>query len=313
MSIARSLLLKAANSPWLADQMSKRAFSRRAIRKFMPGEELEDALGAAGTLQGQGIGSLFTRLGEGLTKMADAEAVRDHYLGVFDQLKARNIKTWISVKPTQLGLDIDAEACFRLLDELATATEAAGTWLWLDMEGSAYVDPTIELYERLKATHTKVGIALQAYLRRTAQDLHRLLPLAPAVRLVKGAYDEPAAIAYRKRPEIDGSFQALALVLAEAARTEEALGRGVRCALGTHDSALIERIATFAEAAGITRDRLEVHMLFGIRTAELKRLLSTGFPAYTLIAYGEHWYPWYMRRLAERPANVIFALRQLIP
>ena len=309
----RTILLWMARNRLLRERLPRFRFVRRAVRRFMPGEDVDAAFQAAATLAAAGEGILFTRLGENLTALSEADEVAAHYRSVLEQGAALSRPIEISVKPTQLGLDIDAEACFRLLDELATATEAAGTWLWLDMEGSAYVDPTIELYERLKATHTKVGIALQAYLRRTAQDLHRLLPLAPAVRLVKGAYDEPAAIAYRKRPEIDGSFQALALVLAEAARTEEALGRGVRCALGTHDSALIERIATFAEAAGITRDRLEVHMLFGIRTAELKRLLSTGFPAYTLIAYGEHWYPWYMRRLAERPANVIFALRQLIP
>jgi proline dehydrogenase len=125
---------------------------------------------------------------------------------------------------------------------------------------------------------------------------------------VKGAYDEPATIAYRRRPEVDAAYQALALVLAEAARDGHA-----RCALGTHDSGLIERIATFAESADVSRGSLEVHMLYGIRSRELARLHAAGFPAFTLIAYGAFWYPWYMRRLAERPANVLFALRQLLP
>jgi proline dehydrogenase len=178
----------------------------------------------------------------------------------------------------------------------------------VDMEGSAYVERTLALYERLRAAHDNVGICIQAYLRRTPTDLRRLLPLEPAVRLVKGAYDEPSAIAWRRRSEVDGSYQAAALVLAEAARDGKA-----RLALGTHDGALVERIAAFAEAAGVPRARLEVQMLYGIRAGELRRLQEAGFPPFTLIAYGKHWYPWYMRRLAERPANVLFALRQMLP
>ncbi len=212
------------------------------------------------------------------------------------------------MKPTQLGLDIDEEACFGHMAGLAARADATGTWLWVDMEGSAYVERTIALYERLRAAHHNVGICLQAYLRRTPTDLRRLLPLEPAVRLVKGAYDEPAEIAWQRRPEVDGAFQAAALVLAEAARKGTC-----RLALGTHDGALVERIAAFAEAAGVPRERLEVHMLYGIRAGELRRLQEAGFPPLTLIAYGRHWYPWYMRRLAERPANVLFALRQVLP
>ena len=176
------------------------------------------------------------------------------------------------------------------------------------MEGSPYVDPTIELYERLRATHDNVGICLQAYLRRTAVDVRRLLAIRPAIRLVKGAYDEPAAIAYRRKAEVDASYQTVAVAIAEAARDGNA-----RLGLGTHDVELVRRIATFAEAAGVPREKLEVHMLYGIRAPELRRLQKEGFPAFTLVAYGEFWYPWYMRRLAERPANVIFALRQILP
>lgn len=309
----RTLLLWMARNRVLRERLPRLWFVRRAVGRFMPGEDADAAFAAAATLAAAGQGILLTRLGENLTALSEADEVAAHYRSILERSATLSRPIEISVKPTQLGLDIDAEACFRHLDDLATQAEAGGTWLWLDMEGSTYVDPTLALFERLKAGHHKVGIAMQAYLRRTAADLHRLVPLAPAVRLVKGAYDEPATIAYRTRPEIDASYQSLALILAEAARTEEARGRGARCALGTHDSALVERIATFADAAGIARDRLEVHMLYGIRATELKRLAAIGFPTSTLIAYGEHWYPWYMRRLAERPANVIFALRQLLP
>jgi proline dehydrogenase len=274
----------------------------------MPGEDAESAFAAAAGLAAGGQGILFTRLGENLSELGEADDVAAHYRGLLEREASLPRPPELSVKPTQLGLDIDREACFGHLDALAARAADAGTWLWLDMEGSTYVDATLDLYERLRAAHANVGICLQAYLKRTPADLRRLLPLTPAVRLVKGAYDEPATIAHRRRPEVDAAYQALALMLAEAARDGRA-----RCALGTHDSGLIERIAAFAATAGVARASIEVHMLYGIRARELARLQAAGFPAFTLIAYGAFWYPWYMRRLAERPANVLFALRQLLP
>lgn len=309
----RTVLLWMARNRLLRERLPRLWFVRRAVRRFMPGEDAESAFRAAVPLAAAGQGVLFTRLGENLTALDQADEVAAHYRSVVDERSTLARPIEISVKPTQLGLDIEPEVCFRHLDELAGRAEAAGTWLWLDMEGSPYVDPTLGLYERLKAGHRNIGICLQAYLRRTPADLQRILPLAPAVRLVKGAYDEPAAIAYRTKTEVDGAYQALALTLAEGTRSDDAGSRGARCALGTHDGGLIERIATFAEAAGVGRDRLEVHMLYGVRADELRRLATLGFPVSTLIAYGEHWYPWYMRRLAERPANVLFALRQMLP
>jgi proline dehydrogenase len=306
--VIRSVLLWMARNPWLRRRLPRLGFVRRAVRRFMPGEDAESAFTAAAGLAASGQGILFTRLGENLAELAEADEVAAHYRSLLDREASLPHPPELSVKPTQLELDIDAEACFRHLDALAARAAEAGTWLWLDMEGSTYVDATMGLYERLRAAHPNVGICLQAYLKRTPTDLRRLLPLRPAVRLVKGAYDEPAAIAFRRRPEVDAAYQALALVLAEAARDGRA-----RCALGTHDSGLIERIAAFADSAGVARGSLEVHMLYGIRARELARLNAAGFPAFTLIAYGAFWYPWYMRRLAERPANVLFALRQLLP
>jgi proline dehydrogenase len=309
----RTILLWMARNPMLSQRLPRLRFVRRAVSRFMPGEDVDSAFEAAAPLATEGQKILLTRLGENLTSLDEADEVAAHYTSVIERGTATQRPVEISVKPTQVGLDIDAEASFRHLDALASTAETAGTWLWLDMEGSPYVDRTLDLYERLKTGHRNVGVCLQAYLRRTPVDLHRLLPSAPAIRLVKGAYDEKAAIAYRSKAEVDAAYQSLALVLAEAAAPDEAAERGARCALGTHDTALVERIATFTDAAGISRARIEVHMLYGIRAAELERLTHAGFPAATLIAYGTHWYPWYMRRLAERPANIIFALRQLIP
>jgi proline dehydrogenase len=306
--VIRTVLLWMARNPWLKERLPRLRFVRKAVRRFMPGEDADAAFAAAATLAASGHGILFTRLGENLVALAEADEVAAHYHAIMDRGATLPHPIELSVKPTQLGLDIDEEACFGHMSGLAARADVTGTWLWVDMEGAAYVERTIALYERLKGRHRNVGICLQAYLRRTPADLRRLLPLEPAVRLVKGAYDEPAAIAWRRRPEVDGAYQAAALVLAEAARDGRA-----RLALGTHDGSLVERIADFAEAAGVPRERLEVHMLYGIRAGELRRLQGAGFPAFTLIAYGKHWYPWYMRRLAERPANVVFALRQLLP
>ena len=304
----RTILLWMARNPWLKERLPRLRFVRKAVRRFMPGEDADAAFAAASKLAADGHGILFTRLGENLTSLAEADEVAAHYHGILDRGATLDRPIELSVKPTQLGLDIDEEACFRLCSELAARADVAGTWFWVDMESSAYVERTIALYERLKSKHRNVGICLQAYLKSTPADIRRILPLEPAVRLVKGAYDEPASVAWRKKAEVDGAYQAAALVLAEAARDGRA-----RLALGTHDGGLVERIASFAEAASVPREKLEVHMLYGIRAGELTRLRQAGFPVSTLIAYGKHWYPWYMRRLAERPANVGFALRQLLP
>ncbi len=304
----RTILLWMARNAWLKERLPRLRFVRKAVGRFMPGEDADAAFRAAAALSATGQGILFTRLGENLVTIAQADQVAAHYHAVLDRRTALARPIELSVKPTQLGLDFDDDVCLRHLDSLAARADVTGSWLWLDMESSPYVERTLRLYESLRVDHHNVGICLQAYLKRTPADLHRLLPIEPAVRLVKGAYDEPAEVAWRRRAEVDGAYQAAALVLAEAA------GQGrARLALGTHDGALVERIAAFAAAAGVPRDRLEVHMLYGIRAGELRRLQAAGFPSFTLIAYGPHWYPWYMRRLAERPANVGFALRQLLP
>ncbi len=304
----RKVLLWAARNPWLGERLPNMPFMRRAVHRFMPGEEIDDALGAAVDLQVMGIGTLYTKLGEAITDPAGAQAVADHYVELLAKIKAAEIDGEISVKPTQLGLDIDEDVCFGHLRALAAAAEAQGSYLWIDMEDSAYVDRTLDLYQRLRASHASTGICLQAYLRRTAKDVERLLPLGPAIRLVKGAYDEPKSVAFKSRTEVDANYLGLAVTMLRESRT-----RSMRIGLGTHDVALIEQIATHAAAAGITKHSFEIQMLYGIRAKEQRRLARSGYKVQTLIAYGDAWYRWYMRRLAERPANVLFALRQMLP
>lgn len=296
-----------ARNTWLRDRLPRLWFARRAVRRFMPGEDPESALAAGMQFQVAGIGSLYTRLGENLTRIDEADAVAAHYLGVMDQLRERRLDGEVSVKLTQLGFDLDIERTFGHAAGLASRAAEQGKTLWVDMEGSAYAEGTIAFYERLKAVHPNIGICLQAYLRRTAADIQRLLPLQPEIRLVKGAYAEPADIAYTTRHDVDANYLALSVAMLEAARA----GTPIRIGLGTHDVRLIEQVAEHATALGLSRTSFEVQMLYGIRTDQQHRLSAAGYRVRTLIAYGEAWYPWYMRRLAERPANVLFALRQI--
>lgn len=304
----RTILLWAARDPMLRERLPRLRFVRRAVRRFMPGEDVEAALVAAEAFGREGIPTLFTRLGENLGSIGDADAVADHYHRLLDDLAARRIDGEASVKLTQLGFDLDEDRTFEHCAGLARRSAELGRELWIDMEASAYVERTIAFYERLKRAHPNVGLCLQAYLRRTADDVQRLLPLEPSVRLVKGAYDEPSTIAYRDRRAVDANFLALAVTMLEASRTQR-----VRIALGTHDVGLIEQVAAHARALGLPRTGFEIQMLYGIRVDQQRRLTRDGYRVLDLIAYGDAWYPWYMRRLAERPANVLFALRQLLP
>lgn len=304
--LLRKFFLLLARSSWLGERLPKLPFMQRAIRRLMPGTEIADALEAAVGLQVLGIRTLYTKLGEAITDPAGAQAVHDHYLELLARIKDAEIDGEISVKPTQLGLDIDEDVCLGHLNALAAAAEAQGSYLWIDMEDSAYVDRTLDLYQRLRAAHPNTGVCLQAYLRRTAKDVERLLPLAPAIRLVKGAYDEPKAIAFKSKKEVDANFLSLAVILVRESRQ-----RAMRVGLGTHDVDLVDQVATHAAAAGIPKDAFEVQMLYGVRSKDQRRLAKAGFKVQVLIAYGDAWYRWYMRRLAERPANVTFVLKNL--
>jgi proline dehydrogenase len=304
----RQFLLWCARNPWLRTNVPRLPGARRAVRRFMPGETMDDALRAAGDLQAAGLPSIFTRLGENLAELAQADEVVAHYHELIGRFARWGLHPDVSPKLTQLGLDHDPEAALEHCVGLARHAAAAGSRLWIDMEDSSYVDATVDLYERLLAAQPGVGLCLQAYLHRTPADLERLRPLGPAIRLVKGAYDEPADRALRDKGEVNSAYRDLALAMLPDA----AAGR-LRLGLGTHDVELVEDIARAGEAEGIGRDVFEVQMLYGIRVDQQRRLPREGYRVRVLIAYGDYWYPWYVRRLAERPANLWFAIRQLIP
>jgi proline dehydrogenase len=307
VSISRDLLLRASRSRGLARQLARRAFLRRALRRFMPGEELSDALDAAERFAAAGIGAVLTQLGENVTNLAEAEAVRDHYLGVLQQLEQRGLPAHLSVKLTHLGLDVDRATCEQAVRALAARAARAHTTLWIDMEDSHYTDATLDLFRRVRADHPSVGLCLQAYLRRTGGDLEQLLGLAPAIRLVKGAYAEAPTIAFPRKREVDASYFALAARLLE----EAAQGRA-RPVFGTHDMRLIGQIRGRAASLGLSKGAYEFHLLYGIREADQRSLAAEGETLRVLISYGSAWFAWYLRRLAERPANVWFVLKNLV-
>lgn len=306
MSATRAMLLAASQSRFLRERASRYAFVKRSVSRFMPGETLDDAIGAALKLKEQNIGTVLTHLGENILDVREAERVTAHYLQVLEKLHSENLDAEISVKLTQLGLDLSPELCEQNLRRLLGAENPART-LWIDMEASGYVDVTLAIYRKLLAAHANTGICLQAYLHRTEADVEALLPMKPSVRLVKGAYAEPANIAMQSKAVIDANYFALAQKLLRAQMN----GEMRRAAFATHDAKLIGGVTEFAAAERIPKSEVEVQMLYGIQRAEQLRLASGGWRSGVLVAYGDYWYPWFMRRLAERPANLWFVVRNL--
>ncbi len=307
MSLARSLLLHASRSERLAAALRHRRFVGRAVARFMPGEELAAALEAARRLAAAGIGTVLTRLGENVATLAEAESAHHHYAGVLQEVRLAALPAQVSIKLTQLGLDVDQGSCERALRSLAARAAESSSTLWIDMEDSHYTDVTLELFRKVRAERPNVGVCLQAYLRRTPADLASLLPLEPAIRLVKGAYAEPPAVAYPKKRDVDAAYFSLAVQLLERAAHGTA-----KPVFGTHDMALVARIRARAAQLGLPPHACEYHLLYGIRDADQRALAAQGEAVRVLISYGSAWFAWYMRRLAERPANVWFVLKNLI-
>jgi proline dehydrogenase len=308
LSVARNVLLAMSTNAWLRERATKTPFVRRSVSKFMPGERLEDAMEAAAEQQRQGIGTIFTKLGENLTRVEEAEEVTQHYLDVLDKVKAAGLRAQVSVKPTQLGLDLDKELCFRNLQRLVDRAAERDNFIWIDMESSPYVDPTLDLFRRTRTRSPLIGIALQAYLYRTEKDIESLIPLGSAIRLVKGAYLEPPSIAYPKKSDVDENFYKLSCRLL----ADDAQKAGGLLHIATHDPNLVDRLGSFIDQHKVPVGAYEHAMLYGIQRPLQQRLVRAGRPLRVLIAYGEYWFPWYMRRLAERPANVWFVVKNIL-
>jgi proline dehydrogenase len=304
MPIMRDTLLWASKNGWLKRHVPKWRFTQRAVRKFLPGELLDDALVAANKLADKGITTTFTALGENITDIAEADAELEHYLGAFKDIERIGTDTEISVKLTHLGLDIDPKRTAEIVDALAERAKQAGGWLWIDMESSEYVDATLEIYSDAQRAHGNVGVCLQAYLHRTPLDINELAKLRPGIRLVKGAYKEPANLAVTSKADTDERFIEIGKKMLD--HTDR-----MRVALGSHDVKLLDQLIGYATGKGVAKDAYEIQMLYGIRVADQERYAADGYKMRTLVGYGDGWYPWYMRRLAERPANLGFVFRSM--
>jgi len=287
---------------WIARQGMKRGFARR----FVAGESLEEALAVSAELGAAGRPVSLNHLGENVTTEAAARAVCDGYLRMIEELHAKNVRGNISIKLTQLGLDINKELCRSMTREIAARAAALQRTIEMDMEGTAYTDVTLEIFESVQRELGNCGLAVQAYLHRSEKDLARLAALKPKIRLVKGAYREPATAAVQSKPEVDANFQKLSTVLLEGATRGEFFP-----AFGTHDPAMVAHAQAEAARVGLAKGRYEFQMLYGIRRDLQEQVYAAGDQLQVYVPFGAEWCPYFMRRLSERPANCWFVLRSL--
>ncbi len=301
----RDALLWASTNPLLAQRLPQYAFVRRATKRFLAGETLDEALNEAARLADSSITGTTTLLGEDLASEEEADEVVEHYLGALKSISERGLDVEISIKPTQLGLDFSVDRTQERLDRLIAAASAP---VWIDMEDSKHVDATLELFTSALAEKKDVGLCLQSYLYRTKGDLEQLLPLDPSIRLVKGAYNESDSVAYGKKGDVDQNFVRLTKMLLRA-RTDGGKGRPV---IGTHDPRMVGETTRLAYELNLKKGSYEFAMLHGIDRAQQGRLARGGHAMRVLLSYGPSWFPWYMRRLAERPANLLFVMKQLL-
>lgn len=303
MSVLRSLILAAADSPRLQGFVQRYGFRLGAAR-FVAGESLDDAVPVLRRLNEQGLLTNTTLLGEGVGAEAETREVVIAYREVLDRIHAEGLRTNVALKLTHLGLSIDEELARRNLAELVEHAAQRDNFVRIDMEESRHVDATLRIYRGLRESgHENVGAVLQAYLFRTEADLAALLPLAPNLRLVKGAYLEPPEIAYPRKRDVDAAYVRL---------LEASLAGAGFTAVATHDETLIEQTISFARERGIAQERFQFQMLYGIATRLQLDLVARGFDVLVATPYGPEWYRYLMRRLAERPANLLFLLRNLV-
>jgi proline dehydrogenase len=301
-NLPRKAILAAAT-----DRRTRAFMNRYGMRlgaaRFVAGETLDDCLAVLADLNAKGLHANTTLLGEDVESREETESVVAEFRTVLDRIRERELKANLAVKLTHLGLLIDEELAYENVSALVAHAAERGNFVRIDMEHSSVVDATLRIYRRLRESgRDNVGCVLQAYLYRTPSDLESLLPLAPNLRLVKGAYLEPPDLAHPRKPDVDDAYRRL---------LERALQGGAYVAVATHDQRLIDHTIRFTGQHGIDRDRFELQMLYGVRPQLQRDLAARGFKVLVATPYGPEWYPYLMRRLAERPANVLFLVRNL--
>jgi proline dehydrogenase len=307
MPLLRDLFLALSRSRTLQEATVSLAPARSMARRFVAGEKLEEAITAVEGLNGQGLLATLDHLGENVTSETEARDAAHELLDLLAAIDVSGVRSGISLKLTQLGLDLSPALAAENLDLIVGRAAEVDCFVRIDMESHEYVQPTLDLFEELWGRYRNVGVVIQSYLYRSASDVARLVELGASVRLVKGAYDEPPEVAYPDKADTDASF----VRLMEQLFSEEARASGVYPAIATHDTVLIDWAKEHARQQGIPPERFEFQMLYGIRTGLQRQLAADGYRVRAYVPYGEQWYPYFMRRLAERPANLLFLLRNL--
>ena len=302
MPLRRTILALSRNKA-LREWVEISPAARRLSSRFVAGGKLDDAIRVCQAIRAEGITATLDYLGENVKTLDEAAACRDAYLTMLRAMREAGVEPNVSLKLTQFGLDLSESACAENVAALVKAAEGIGGFVRIDMEGSAYTDRTLALVTRLHGEHSACGTVIQSYLHRSAADTEALERERIRVRLVKGAYLEPAALAFPDKAHVDRNYLALA---------KELLTRGEYPAIATHDERLIEAVERFVAEKGIGRDRFEFQMLYGIRRDLQRRLVKEGYRLRLYVPFGEAWYPYFMRRLAERPANLWFLARNLL-
>jgi proline dehydrogenase len=303
----RALLLALSTRQQVGAWMDRWPATRRFVRRFVAGTTADEALAVIAELNGRDLWGAVTYLGENVRTPADAEQAAGMYVHLLAEIKRRQLVALPSLKLTHLGLDLGEAVCLANLTRVLEQARASGTRVWIDMESSAYTDRTLDLYARLRPRNEHVACVVQAYLRRTPMDVERLITLGATLRLCKGAYREPPAVAYPDKRDVDRAYAGLT----DRLLAPDALARGVYTGFATHDERLIAHVRRLAGERGVGADRFEIQMLYGIRPDLPGALRAQGLAVRVLVPFGEDWYGYFMRRLAERPANLLFLLRNL--
>src|SRR3984957_18323898 len=303
-SLMREFLLRLSENKRLAPFIINNGVSRRVARRFVAGETLDDAVAAAAEVNRAFRLASLDLLGENVSDEAGARAAADGYRAMFDRIAHERLDANVSLKLTQLGLDLSESLCQELLEGIVEHASGLGNFVRIDMEGSAYTQRTVEITKRVRAEYSAVGTVMQAYLYRAEQDVKDLLAAGCRMRLCKGAYKEPPDVAFPKKADVDANYVKLMKLL---------LPSGIYHGIATHDPAMIQATKDFARDQSIASDKFEFQMLYGIRTDLQDPLVREGFLVRVYIPFGTDWFPYFMRRVAERPANVPFFLRSLLP
>ena len=298
--LKRAILVGATNG--VVTSFVEKHGMRLGAARFVAGETLDECVVVLRRLNDQGLRANTTLLGEDTTDAAGAAAVVTAYEEVFDRIAAEGLRANVALKLTHLGLGLGEDVAFENVARVVDHAAGHGNFVRIDMERSDVLEPTLRIYRRLRETRDNVGCVLQSYLYRTPHDLEELLPLEPNIRLVKGAYLEPPEIAYPEKEDVDAAYVRL---------LEEGLRRAAHLAVATHDEKLIEHTIRFAERESIPRERFEFQMLYGVRPQLQLDLVARGYDVLVATPYGPAWYPYLMRRMAERPANLLFVLQNL--